>query len=236
MESLSIIKKQMEFPVELLLTITKKLENHSEALRIKKFIYCLNKKKWENDLQIVNQYFLDQLLVELIEVQPTINRLSLAMYELVKSLNRQQTYLVIAQSLLEELAPVYNANQEELENSQLNQLFKRELARKNSSPRVYINLMEVLVKESVFQELEKLPLKITQSLNVEEIIAYSLNHLPTLYVTSEEGKIEQLKKARLMKNQIHLVVIESIKIIMQNPLRNSTPLKIRSIFFRKNPD
>ena len=82
----------MELSIEFLPKAVKNLESHPEAWRIKKFVYCLTKRRWENDLNIVNRYSLDELLLELIRIQPTIDRLSLVMYELVKSLNHQDIY------------------------------------------------------------------------------------------------------------------------------------------------
>jgi len=39
-----------------------------------------------------------------------------------------------------------------------------------------------------------------------------------------------------MRKKIHQVVLESINIVINDPVRNSTPLKINSIFYRKMPD
>jgi hypothetical protein len=226
----------MELSIQFLPKALKSLENNLEALRIKKFIYCLTKRRWKNDVDIVNRYSLEDLIFELIRIQPTINRLSLAIYELVKSLNRQQVYAAIASIILEKLAPIYNVSQDDIKSSQVYQLLKEKISKKNPSSHGYINLMEVLVKEVIFQELEKLSPKNYKLLNREEVIAYALNRLPTLYVTSEEEKIEQMKKARSMKERIHLVVVESIETIMNKPVCNSTPLRINSIFSRKMPD
>lgn len=223
----------MELSIELLPKVIKSLDNDLEALRIKKFVYCLSKRHWENDVNLINRYSLEDLIFELIRIQPTIDRLSLAVYELVKSLNRRQVYATIAYLILEQLAPVYNANQDDIENCKVYRLLKEEIAKKNPPPSTCLNLMEVLVKEAIFQELEKLSPNIYKTLNFEEITAYALNRLPPLYVASEEEKVEQLKKARLMRENIYLVVLESIKIIMNKPIHKSTPLKINSMFSRK---
>ena len=226
----------MELSIEFLPKAVKSLENNPEALRIKKFVYCLTKRRWENDVRVVNRYSLDELLLELIRIQPTMNRLSLAMYELVKSLNNQEVYAIVANTILEQIAPIYNAHHEDIENSKIYWLLKEQFVKKNPPPSICLNLMEVMVKEAIFQELEKLPPDICKSINPEEIAAHALNRLPALYITSEKGRIEQQKKARLMRKQIYLVVLESIKIVINDPIRNSTPLKINSIFYRKMPN
>jgi hypothetical protein len=226
----------MELSIEFLPKAVKNLENDPEALRIKKFVYCLTKRRWENDLRVINRYSLDELLLELIRIQPTINRLSLVMYELVKSLNHQGVYTIVANTILEQVAPIYNAYHDDIENSKIYCLLKEQTAKENPPPALCLNLMEVLVKEAIFKELEKLSPNICKSINPEEVAAHALNRLPTLYVTTEKGRIEQQKKARLMREKIRQVVLESIKIVINDPVRNSTPLKINSIFYRKMPD
>jgi hypothetical protein len=226
----------MDLFIQFLPNAVKNLENDPESLRIKKFIYCLTKRRWENDLRVINRYSLDELLLELIRIQPTINRLSSTMYELVKSLNHQDVYASVASTILIQVAPIYNAHHDDIENSQIYWLLKEQASKKKPAPSLCLNLMEVLVKEVIFQELEKLPPNICKLINPEEVAAHALNRLPTLYVTSEKGRIEQQKKARLMRKNIHLVVVESIKTVINDPIRNSTPLKINSIFYRKMPD
>jgi hypothetical protein len=226
----------MDLFIQFLPNAVKNLENDPESLRIKKFIYCLTKRRWENDLRVINRYSLDELLLELIRIQPTINRLSSTMYELVKSLNHQDVYASVASTILIQVAPIYNAHHDDIENSQIYWLLKEQASKKKPAPSLCLNLMEVLVKEVIFQELEKLPPNICKLINPEEVAAHALNRLPTLYVTSEKGRIEQQKKARLMRKKIHLVVVESIKTVINDPIRNSTPLKINSIFYRKMPD
>ena len=132
----------MELSIEFLPKAVKNLENDPEALRIKKFVYCLTKRRWENDLRVVNRYSLDELLLELIRIQPTINRLSLVMYELVKSLNHQGVYTIVANTILEQIAPIYNAHHDDIENSKIHCLLKEQTATQNPPPALCLNLME----------------------------------------------------------------------------------------------
>ncbi|MEB3120153.1 MAG: late competence development ComFB family protein [Snowella sp.] len=224
----------MELSIEFLPKAVKNLESHQEALRIKKFVYCLTKQHWENDFRVINRYSLDDLIFELIRIQPTINRLSLAMYDLVKCLNHQKKYAEIANTILEEMALIYNATHHEVERSKIYHLIKKEISQNHSS-NACINLMEVLVKEAIFNELEKLSPSIHKSLNSDEVIAYALNRLPPLYICSEEERIEQMKKVKSMRERIHLVVKESIQVIINRPAHNFTPLKMDRIFSRRTP-
>ncbi len=233
----------MSLLTELLPKVAANLEIHPEAQRIKKFIYCLCKNKWENDLTIINKYSLEKLLEKLIKIQPTLNRLSLAMYELVKSLNHPQVYATIAKIILEKMAPVYQASRDAVKDSPIQLLYekenakrilRREQAKKVSSRddeqqefpvSTYINVMESLVSNAIVKELKNLAPDVAKKLNIAEISAYALNRLPTLYVATEEEKREQLQKARAMKERIYFVVLESIKVIMNNPVQGHTPLK-----------
>jgi hypothetical protein len=218
----------MSLSTELLPQSIKNLENHPESLRIRKFIYCLCKNNWENDPTVFNQDSLEKLLTQLIDKYSTVRKLSLAMYALVKSLNRQQTYIVIAKEVLDQLAPIYHADQSELENSQVKKL-EEELAQQSVGPSSCANLMEILVKEAIFQEFKKLPLNLSQVLCPGEVAAYALNRLPSLYVSSEEGQFYQRQKAEEMRDKIQLVVKQSIAAIMRDPLRKSTPIQVSAI-------
>ena len=53
----------MELSIEFLPKAVKSLENNPEALRIKKFVYCLTKRRWENEVRVVNRHSLDELLL-----------------------------------------------------------------------------------------------------------------------------------------------------------------------------
>ena len=213
----------MNLSIDLLSKSIEHLEAHPEALRIKKFIYCLCNSCWENDLNVFNQQSTEELLLELIKIQPTIKGLSLSMYGLVKSLNNQKLYASLAKIIVEQLTPIYEFNQDNVENAQVQQL-RDELAKQNSQSFTCINLMEILVKEAVFQELKKLPLHLSKGLSPEEITTNALNHLPPLYVTSQEGKVYQLQKADAMKDQIYLAVARAVGAILRDPLRKATPL------------
>ncbi|MEB3311037.1 MAG: late competence development ComFB family protein [Snowella sp.] len=234
----------MSLLIELLPKVAANLEIHPEAKRIKKFIYCLCKNKWENNLDTINQYSLEYLLKKLVKAQPTLNRLSLAMYELVKRLNHPQTYATIAKIILEKIAPVYQADRDDIKDSPVQLIYEKEnakriLQRENAKkifgkehnlegfdlPVFYTNVMEELVSNAIIKELKNIPPDAAKKLNIAEIAAYALNHLPPLYVATEEEKIEQLSKALSMKERIYFVVLESIKVVRDNPLKNHSPLK-----------
>ncbi|MGK7940082.1 MAG: hypothetical protein AB4062_08020 [Crocosphaera sp.] len=83
------------------------LENHPESIRVKKLIFCICKKNWENDLNILNALSLESLVKELITKQETVEQLTLSLYKLVKTLNRPKVYAGVAKAIVEQLGPIY---------------------------------------------------------------------------------------------------------------------------------
>ena len=85
------------------------LEEHEEFQRIQKLVFCLCKKYWENDPNVLQSFSLNQLLLELVQAKPTIEQLTFSMYKLVKTLNRPKVYAAVAKVILEQLNPVYQS-------------------------------------------------------------------------------------------------------------------------------
>lgn len=95
---------------DLLTKTAQTLEQHSDAIRIKKLIFSLSKKYWENDLTFINRFSLAELLQDLIESTPTKADLINAINTLVRSLNRAQVYVPLAQLVIQEIAIFYPQN------------------------------------------------------------------------------------------------------------------------------
>ncbi|MDJ0509242.1 MAG: hypothetical protein QNJ64_08325 [Crocosphaera sp.] len=91
------------------------LENHPESIRVKKLIFCICKKNWQNDLNVLNALSLETLVKELITKQETVEQLTLSLYKLVKTLNRPKVYAVVAKAIVEQLAPIYREMNQETE-------------------------------------------------------------------------------------------------------------------------
>lgn len=109
-------------------------------------------------------------------------------------------------------------------------------------PSPIINIMEVIVLDQVDRELEKLSPRLAYKVKSGEVAAYALNRLPALYATSHEGYRYQIKRAKHRYGQdIYQVVRQAILAIIQDPLKNSTPLKpsvlrkIPAIQFAQSP-
>jgi hypothetical protein len=90
--------------------VVKYLDTHEENLRIKKLIFCICKKYWENDPNILNSITMEELIKELIQVQPTSDRLTFSVYKLVKTLNRPKVYAAVAKVIIDEVSKLYNTS------------------------------------------------------------------------------------------------------------------------------
>ncbi|MFM1842245.1 MAG: hypothetical protein RLZZ490_981 [Cyanobacteriota bacterium] len=100
----------MSIPPESLVNAAHYLEDHDEGQRIKKLLFCLCKKYWENDPNVLNSNTLETLLVELVQLKPNIEQLTFSMYKLVKTLNRPKVYAAVAKTILDQLGPVYTSH------------------------------------------------------------------------------------------------------------------------------
>ena len=100
----------MELSSDLFNKIIQDLEQHEESKRIKKLIFYACKNYWENDLNKLNQFSLENLIQELFERNTTIEKLTDSLYRIVETLNRQELYTVIADVILMKLGEIYKSN------------------------------------------------------------------------------------------------------------------------------
>lgn len=93
---------------------------------------------------------------------------------------------------------------------------------------IYRNAIEPLVAEEVEQQLRLLPSQLVEYINPAQVMAYALNRLPALYATSEEGWLRQQRRAKTqLKTQIVVAVRQGLAAVQKDPLKASTPLKLR---------
>ena len=110
----------MTLSPELLVPAARYLEEHEEFQRIQKLVFCLCKKYWENDPNVLQSFALNQLLAELVQAKPSIEQLTFSMYKLVKTLNRPKVYAAVAKVILDQLSFVYQ-NEQNQDKSEQNQ-------------------------------------------------------------------------------------------------------------------
>ncbi|MBZ8179071.1 hypothetical protein [Oscillatoria salina] len=88
------------------------LEQDENATRIKKLIYSLCTSKWENNLETIENYPLQNLVKNILQTYPTLDDLSSAVYEIVQSLNRQGVYSFVGKTIINKLSLLYNEKTE----------------------------------------------------------------------------------------------------------------------------
>ncbi len=103
----------IQSPEHVLDEIVQFLQGHEEALRIKKLIFCISKKQWENDINVLNQVSLKSLIQELLSVKPNRYQLTFSVYKVIKILNRPAAYEAVATLVIEKIAQLYNSKDEE---------------------------------------------------------------------------------------------------------------------------
>ncbi len=139
----------MSLSSELLPPVVCYLETHEDTQRIQKLIFCLCKKYWENDPTVLQNFSLDQLLPELIQVKPSIEQLTFSMYKLVKTLNRPKIYAAVAKVILDQLAPIYRH-----ENDQNNQTNLSKVPEKKEAQAVDQNFLAEQIANKLAQHPE----------------------------------------------------------------------------------
>ncbi|WP_392533719.1 hypothetical protein [Nostoc sp. C117] len=93
-------------------TVTKHLEQHENSKRIKKLIYSACKNIWENDQETLDRFKLQELIQELYRLNPTINNLDYTLSKVVKTLNKQTEYTLIASVIFHEMQELYVTSEE----------------------------------------------------------------------------------------------------------------------------
>ncbi|MBW4518869.1 MAG: adenylate/guanylate cyclase domain-containing protein [Scytolyngbya sp. HA4215-MV1] len=93
--------------VDLYSEVVRRLANHPTSIRIKKLILYTCHNRWENDLAVLNALDLRQLIEELHRNTSTPDRLKFLLKEVVKTLSKPAEYALVADLILQELAPIY---------------------------------------------------------------------------------------------------------------------------------
>jgi Late competence development protein ComFB len=87
--------------------------------------------------------------------------------------------------------------------------------------------MEPLVTEEVDRQFLQVPPLLVKYLNKQEVSAFALNRLPSLYATSEKGWRQQVIRGRRdYKIQVTDAVRQGLVAVQRDPLRVEAPLNL----------
>ncbi|CCI28140.1 conserved hypothetical protein [Microcystis aeruginosa PCC 9809] len=98
----------MQLSIDVFNDVVRYLDSHEEKLRIKKLIFCICKKYWENEPNILNSVAMEDLVKELVQLKTNKEQLTFSVYKLVKTLNRPKAYLGVATVIIEQISQLYS--------------------------------------------------------------------------------------------------------------------------------
>ena len=98
----------MQLSIDVFNDVVRYLDGHEEKLRIKKLIFCICRKYWENDPNILNPVTMEDLMKELLQIRTCQEQLTFSVYKLVKTLNRPKVYLGVATVIIEQISQLYS--------------------------------------------------------------------------------------------------------------------------------
>ncbi|MCA2653882.1 hypothetical protein [Microcystis sp. M061S2] len=98
----------MQLSMDVFNEVVRYLDSHEEKLRIKKLIFCICKKYWENDPNILDGVAMEDLVKELVQLKTSKEQLTFSVYKLVKSLNRPEVYAGVATVIIEQISKLYS--------------------------------------------------------------------------------------------------------------------------------
>lgn len=97
----------MQLSMDVFNEVVRYLDSHEEKLRIKKLIFCICKKYWENAPNILDGVAMEDLVKELVQLKTSKEQLTFSVYELVKNLNHPEVYAGVAKVIIEQISKLY---------------------------------------------------------------------------------------------------------------------------------
>ncbi|MFN3926295.1 MAG: late competence development ComFB family protein [Pseudanabaenaceae cyanobacterium] len=97
----------------------------------------------------------------------------------------------------------------------------------NAATCTFTNALESLVWDEVERQTLRLDALLTRKVNTQDVVAYSLNRLPPMYATSEEGLARQKERALSdLGTAIASTVIQAIMTLSRLPRRIDAPIPL----------
>lgn len=97
--------------VSLLAQIIQDLEQHENSLRLKKLLFYVCKRVWQNDLTVIEQASWQDYIQELINKNPTVERLKRNVHGMAKTTNKPKQYILIADTLINYIERLYSIDE-----------------------------------------------------------------------------------------------------------------------------
>mgnify|MGYP006423753447 CR=1 FL=1 len=161
--------------------IIQSFEQNQNSQRIHKMLFALYAKRWENSPQVLLDYPLSYLIKEVYHLYSHIEEVSINLLKIVKGLNKQGIYSEVAQTIITELAQLY---QEQTNVEQLKSLVQAshstiEQAKTPSNHTTFSEKVKTGTRKHNFNynpyEVRRQLMKATNPLQVKILLYYLLN-------------------------------------------------------------
>ncbi|OIP71930.1 MAG: hypothetical protein AUK48_11865 [Oscillatoriales cyanobacterium CG2_30_44_21] len=90
-----------------------------------------------------------------------------------------------------------------------------------------VNVLEVLVKQEVVHQISKMGNVLPRQVGLDDVCAYVLNRLPSMYATTEQGIVWQTQRANeQLSSQIESTIIQALMTLSKTPRRLTDPIPL----------
>ncbi|AFZ44984.1 hypothetical protein PCC7418_2853 [Halothece sp. PCC 7418] len=212
--------------------IVQSFQKDKNAQRIHKMLFALTKHRWENKPETLSNYPLPDLIQEIYQNYPNLERVGINLLKIVKGLNKQGTYSKVAETILSELANLYGGEVELQKLKSIVNVSKQTVTsatatvtKKSLSSKVETETRKHNFDYNPFQVRQRI-MKYTNPLRVKMLLYYTLNSDPLSTQQEADGLL--LKTYEL--DQMLMQVVRDFKTIqeLQDHLE-TTALAVSSI-------
>jgi len=212
--------------------ITQNFEQDKNAKRIHKMLFALTKHRWENNSEILSKYPLPQLIQEIYQNYPNLERVGINLFKIIKGLNKQGTYSKVAASIITQLAKLYGSEVELQKLKSLVNISKQTTthtkvteSRTHSQSKVETETRKHNFDYNSYQVRQRI-MRYTNPLRVKLLLYYTLNSNPLTTQQEAEGLL--LKTYEL--DQMLMELVRECKTVQELQDRlEKTALAVSSI-------
>jgi len=214
--------------------ITQNLEQDKNANRIHKMLFALTKHRWENNSETLSNYPLAQLIQEIYQNYPDLERVGINLFKIVKGLNKQGTYSKVAANIITQLAKLYGSEVELDKFKSLVNISKKTTthtksteSKTSSQSKVKTETRKHNFDYNPYQVRQRI-MQYTNPLRVKMLLYYSLNSSPL--TTQQEADGLLLKTYEL--DQMLMGVVQEFKTVQ--PLQDHLETTALALSSAKN--
>jgi molybdopterin converting factor small subunit len=189
--------------------ISETLEEDQNSKRIHKMLFAVTRQRWENHPETLASCSLKQLVQEVYETYPTLERLSLKLLKIVNNISKKQIYSQVYETIITQFSKAYNAAIESEKLKGLATSHPDSVTPDSAQPQVITETIEHKFNYNPYR-LRQQVMKQTNPLRVKMLLYYSLNPTPIAAQQEVDGLL--LKTYELDKMLMQIIQkFQSIK-------------------------